>query len=290
MSRAGGGDEQNLSVRMPFDLGEEFSVGLGSGRMGLGECRCRRGGVVGNRAEKRYPENSGEVRWSGDRPPDQPHDARDECCDDRRYENSTVGVPCDESEDEDGDTEGGQAGPDDGRFDRADPVERTRGAGGGSADGESAGFTLPSWTRELGIVIALLALIFGATPLLKTVRNRKLSRRLAQGDIEAAWADITGRLADLGETIDPARTPLEAASDIDDAFVPLARTYGDTIDGDHDVSTAVINRATDEQLMAHEHISTRYSRLERLKAAYRPTKLIDRYQQFRSWLAIRNGS
>lgn len=188
------------------------------------------------------------------------------------------------------DTEGGQAGPDEGRFDRADPVERTRGAGGGSVDGESAGFTLPSWTGEFGIVIALLALIFGATPLFKAVRNRKLSRRLARGDIEAAWADITGRLADLGETIDPARTPLETASDIDDAFVPLARTYGDTIYGDHDVSTAVIDRATDEQLMAHEHISTRYSSLERLRAAYRPTKLIDRYQQFRSWLAIRNGS
>ena len=140
------------------------------------------------------------------------------------------------------------------------------------------------------MVIALLALVFGATPLLKTVRNRKLSRRLARGDIEAAWADITGRLADLGETIDPARTPLEAASDIDDAFIPLARTYGDTIYGDHDASTAVIDRATDQRLMAHQHISTRYSRLERLRAAYRPTKLIDRYQQFQAWLAMRNGN
>jgi transglutaminase-like putative cysteine protease len=188
------------------------------------------------------------------------------------------------------DAEGGQAGPDDGRFDRLDPVERIRGAGGGSVDGESTGFALPPWSGKVGIVIALLALVFGATPLFKTVRSRRLARRLAQGDIEAAWADITGRLADLGETIDPARTPLEAASDIDDAFVPLARTYGDTIYGDHEVSTAVIDRATDEQLMAHQHITTRYSRIERVRAAYRPTKLIERYQRFSSWLAIRNGT
>ena len=187
------------------------------------------------------------------------------------------------------DTEGGQAGPDDGRFEPIDPVDRIRGAGGGSTEGESTGFALPSWSGNVGIVIALLALIFGATPMFKAVRRRRLSRRLAQGDVEAAWADITSRLADLGETIDPAHTPLEAASDIDEAFVPLARTYGDTIYGDHEVSTTVVDRATDEQLMAHQHIATRYSRLERVRAAYRPTKLIERYQRFQKWLAGRNG-
>ena len=148
---------------------------------------------------------------------------------------------------------------------------------------------MPSWAGNVGIVIALLALVFGATPLFKAARSRKRAGRLAQGDIGAAWADITSRLADLGESIDPARTPMEAASDIDDAFVPLARTYGDTIYGDHEVSTAVIDRAIDEKLMAHQHISTRYSRLERTRAAYRPTKLIGRYQRFQAWLAMRNG-
>ena len=188
------------------------------------------------------------------------------------------------------DTEGGQAGPDEGRFDRPDSVERIRGAGGGSDEGESAGFTLPSWAGNVGIVIALLALALGATPLFKAARSRKRAGRLAQGDIGAAWTDITSRLADLGESIDPANTPLEAASDIDDAFVPLARTYGDTIYGDHEVSTAVIDRATDEKLLAHQHISTRYSRLERIRAAYRPTYLIGRYQRFQAWLAMRNGN
>ena len=188
------------------------------------------------------------------------------------------------------DTGGGQAGPDEGRFDRAEAVDRIRGAGGGSAEGASDGFVLPSWSGRVGILIALLVLIFGATPLFKVVRSRRLARRLAQGDIEAAWADITGRLADLGETIDPAQTPLEAASGIDEAFVPLARTYGDTIYGGHEVSTAVIDRAADEQLMAYQHIATRYSRLERIRAAYRPTNFIQRYQQFREWLTIRNGN
>jgi transglutaminase-like putative cysteine protease len=188
------------------------------------------------------------------------------------------------------DAEGGQAGPDDGRFDRQDSVDRFRGAGGGSEDGDSTGFGLPSWSRETAIVFAVLALIVGTTPLIKVLRRRRLSRRLAQGDIQAAWADITSRLADLGETIDPANTPLEAASHIDEAFVPLARTYGDTFYGDHEVSTAVIDRATDQQLMAHRHITTRYSRLDRARAAYRPTMLIERYRRFRIWLATRNGN
>jgi transglutaminase-like putative cysteine protease len=188
------------------------------------------------------------------------------------------------------DAEGGQAGPDEGRFDRPEPIERVRGAGGGAAGTDSTGFTLPLWSRNAGIVIVLLALIFGVTPLFKVVRRRRLARRLAAGDIEAAWADITGRLADLGETIDPAQTPLEAASEIDDAFVPIARTYADAIYGDHDASTAVIDRATDEQLKAHQHIATSYSRLERVRAAYRPTRLLERYRTFTAWLETRNGS
>jgi hypothetical protein len=187
------------------------------------------------------------------------------------------------------DTGGAQTGPDEGRFDRGETVERTRGLGGGAIDSASGGFALPSWSGKATIVVALLVLIFGATPLFKVFRRRRYARRLAQGDIEAAWADITSRLADLGETIDPAHTPLEAAAEIDDAFVPLARTYGDTIYGNHDVSLAVVDRAGDEQLQAKQHISTRYSRFERVRAAYRPTKLIDRYEQFRAWLAIRNA-
>ena len=188
------------------------------------------------------------------------------------------------------DAEGGQAGPDDGRFDRPDPVERLRGSGAGSSEDDASGFALPSWTDELGIVIAVVVLVLGTTPLFKVVRRRRLARRLTRGDIQAAWLDITSRLADLGETIDPARTPIETASDIDEALVPLARTYGDTIYGGHDVSTTVIDRATDEQSMAQEHIATRYSRLERARAAYRPTALIERYQRFQEWIATRNGN
>ena len=100
LSRPGGGDQKDLSAGVPFDFCQEIPVGLGCPRGSVGERRCRSRIVIGNRAEAWHIENAGEVRGSGDRPPDQPHDSGHECGDDGRGENSSIRVPCDETEDE----------------------------------------------------------------------------------------------------------------------------------------------------------------------------------------------
>jgi hypothetical protein len=63
------------------------------------------------------------------------------------------------------------------------------------------------------------------------------------------------------------------ADSIDEAFVPLAQSYGDALYGEKKSSTAVIDRATDAHTRAEQHLTTRYSRSQRIRAAYRPTRL-----------------
>jgi Asp-tRNA(Asn)/Glu-tRNA(Gln) amidotransferase A subunit family amidase len=120
------------------------------------------------------------------------------------------------------------------------------------------------------MVLALAALI---PPLVKSIRRRRRARRLAGGDVAAAWEDITERLSDLGETVDVAATPLEMAESIDDVFVPLALTYGDALYGEKSSSTAVIDHATDAHAKAGEHLTTTYTKIQRLRAMYRSTRL-----------------
>jgi transglutaminase-like putative cysteine protease len=140
-------------------------------------------------------------------------------------------------------------------------------------DTESAGFTLPNWALPIAVMIAFIALIALTAPVAKWFRRRRRARRLANGDIAAAWEDITERLSDLGETVDAAATPLEMADSIDEAFVPLARSYGDALYGEKESSTAVIDRATDAHTRAEQHLTTRYSRSQRIRAVYRPTRI-----------------
>jgi len=184
------------------------------------------------------------------------------------------------------DAEGGEVGPDQSRFDRPEPIDRIRGLGGGESDAASGGLSLPSWLPNVGVVLAIVVLITGLVPLTKWVRGRRRRKRLARGDVAAAWEDIADRLADLGEPLDPASTPLEAASGVDEAFVPLARTYSDTLYGERETSTALIERATEAHLQAHQRMTTRYSARERTIAMYRPTRMITRWQQF---IGRRNG-
>jgi hypothetical protein len=113
----------------------------------------------------------------------------------------------------------------------------------------------------------------------KWVRRRRRLRRLANGDISAAWEDITDRLADLGEPFDAAATPLEAAESVDDAFVPLARTYGQALYGEYESTTAVVERATDAHTRAVQHMATRYSPVERVIAAFRPTRMLEKWSE-----------
>jgi len=180
--------------------------------------------------------------------------------------------------------DGGQVGPA-GRF---SPIEDREGfaPAGGAADLQGSGLTLPSWLRSVAIASLVLFMFATIAPVSKWIRSRRRKKRIAEGDIAAAWIEITDQLADLGDPVDPAATPLQAASSIDNALVPLARSYGDAVYGDHDGTTAVIDRTLSEYEMAHERMVTRYSRAERLRAAYRPTRLINRWKQFRG---RRNG-
>ncbi len=185
------------------------------------------------------------------------------------------------------DTSGGQIGPDRGRFEAIEPVDRTRGTGGGRTDQVTSWLSLPSWLPGFGLIAMVIAVLMSLAPLTKSVRAWKRRRRLAHGDVRAAWEDIAERLADLGDPLDPAATPLEAASDIDRAFVPLARTYGEALYGNSEGSTAVIERAAEAHLQAQQHMTTRYSSLERVVATYRPTRLIARWERFRGRLGAR---
>ncbi|MCL1595573.1 MAG: DUF3488 and transglutaminase-like domain-containing protein [Actinomycetia bacterium] len=172
---------------------------------------------------------------------------------------------------------------------RFDPIERTEGrapAGGGLDNDLATGFTLPDWVGRFAFIATIIVLIATVGPITKWLRSRRRRKLIADGDVTAAWDDITERLADLGDPVDPATTPLEAARSVDRAFVPLARTYGDALYGDHASSTAVIDRAAVEHERATLHMNEHYSKVERLRAAYRPTRLIGRWQRFRG---RRNG-
>ncbi|GMQ94501.1 MAG: DUF3488 and transglutaminase-like domain-containing protein [Acidimicrobiia bacterium] len=171
-------------------------------------------------------------------------------------------------------------GPNGGRFTPAERPDRFAATGGGSDDQQLVGLSIPSWLARVGIAAAVIAVFVNIAPLTKWLRARRRRRRLARGDIAAAWEDITERLADLGDPLDPAATPMQAAQQIDGDFVPLARTYGEALYGDYVASMAVIDRATDEHHRAQQHVLVRYSMLERLVAVYRPTRTITRWQRF----------
>ncbi len=98
-----------------------------------------------------------------------------------------------------------------------------------------AGVPLTAWLTSLGLVTILMAII----PTLKALRRRRRLARLKHGDIGAAWAEITDRLADLGYQLDPSRTPRETAISIDRALLPLAfrlsaDVYGERIAEDRE--------------------------------------------------------
>lgn len=146
------------------------------------------------------------------------------------------------------------------------------------ADGEQA-FTLPDWIIPAIVAFVVVVVIALTAPTVKWYRRRRRARRLARGDITAAWEDITDRLSDLGERLDPAATPLETAVGLDEAFVPLARSYGDSLYGEKTATAAVIEKATDAHLRAEQHLTTRYSRAQRAVAIYRPTRLRTRIRR-----------
>jgi hypothetical protein len=151
------------------------------------------------------------------------------------------------------------------------------GAGG---DTQTGGLSVPGWLVWLLPVLIVFAVLFGAIPFFKWIRRQRRMRRLESGDISAAWEDITHRLSDLGEPINPAWTPREVAHDYDSAMVPLAVVYGKSVYGDGaEPSAHDVEAATSSLDHTRTRMTTRYSSGKRLVAWYRPGELLPRWMR-----------
>ncbi len=128
---------------------------------------------------------------------------------------------------------------------------------------------VPVW---LAILAGALVLPFGLIPGVKWARRRRRLRALSAGDVGGAWREIVDRLADLGDEPPRAATPVEVAGATDDALLPLARVYGESIYGPpqghafHLGRVAVAARSLQE---TEGRLTGRYSRARRLLARYR---------------------
>ncbi len=98
------------------------------------------------------------------------------------------------------------------------PEEDLRNPNPGSAETFTPQFRLPSWTWWPPAILILLSLY----PLGRWVARRRRLRRIKEGDVLAAWEEITIRLAGLGEEILAHDTPVEMAERLGDEFRPLA--------------------------------------------------------------------
>ncbi len=141
-------------------------------------------------------------------------------------------------------------------------------AGDPTPDLRPSGFRLrlPTW---LWVVLALVALA-STVPVYKLVRRRRRLRRLAAGDVTAAWEEIIDRLRDLGVEVRSDRTPLEMADDHGSELRPLAEVYSAAAYGPPGTVSA---DATPVFRRADESLKRRYQRATRLYGWVRPTSL-----------------
>lgn len=148
---------------------------------------------------------------------------------------------------------------------------------GGVADATSSWIDLPRWVPwfvGIVVVVGLLALVIPAS---KWWRRRRHLARLRKGDIAAAWEDITDRLADLGDPVRRSATAMETAKAHDDAFVPLAVSFDESLYGDREATTVVIDRAEEAHAKALDYVAGRYSTKERTIAAFKPTRMLKKW-------------
>jgi len=104
-------------------------------------------------------------------------------------------------------------------------------------------------------------------------------RRLADGDISAAWEEIVVKLTDFGEEPDPAATPTEVAATVDDAMKPLASVYSRSVYGGADLlSSAQTDTARQSMQLTSDRFAMRYSALERFRSYYRLGSLRRRFR------------
>jgi hypothetical protein len=159
---------------------------------------------------------------------------------------------------------------------------------GGIADATSSWIDLPRWVPWFFGVVIVVGLIALVVPASKWWRRRRHLARLRQGDIAAAWEDITDRLADLGDPVRPSATAMETATAYDDAFVPLAVTFYESLYGEREATTSVIDRAEEAHAEAVDYVAGRYSTKERTIAVFRPTRMLKIWSSFTA--SRRNGN
>ncbi len=146
-------------------------------------------------------------------------------------------------------------------------------------DGAPSSPSMPGWALTITIGLILIVAVIVAIPIVKWVRHRTRMRRLADGDITAAWEEIVVRLTDFGEEPDPAATPLEVAMAVDDAMKPLASVYSRSVYGRAaEVSKDNADAARRSMQMTSDRLTTKYSPVERLRSRYRLGSLMRRFR------------
>ncbi len=147
------------------------------------------------------------------------------------------------------------------------PVVPDTGSGSTSA--------IPTWMLG-GAAAAAVAL--GAVPGAKWLRRRRRLRRLRDGDISAAWAEMVDRLTDLGAGPRRFDTPVEFAEATDPALTPLAEAYGSIRYGPPATSpdASLVAAATTSFERTTAVLAEHFSGSQRLRARYRIRSLIGR--------------
>jgi hypothetical protein len=149
--------------------------------------------------------------------------------------------------------------------------------GAGQDEVSPGGVEIPTWLLRALPVLGAIVLALLALPAVKAVRRRRRMRRFEQGDITAAWMEITGRLADLGLSPRPTDTPGEYARATHRSLEPLAGVYAETIYGpERPLAASRMTVARDSYRDAERLLTTRFSPMQRLIGGYSLRSLVRR--------------
>jgi transglutaminase-like putative cysteine protease len=141
----------------------------------------------------------------------------------------------------------------------------------GGATDATGGLNLPGWLSIVVAALTGLALLTGLIPGVKWWKRRRRMKRLEQGDISAAWEEITARLTDLKAAPAPAMSPRQAAAGVDPVMQPLASVYSRSLYGpSQSLGQTHIDTAGRSLADTTALFTTKYSKWERLAALYSP--------------------
>jgi transglutaminase-like putative cysteine protease len=138
-----------------------------------------------------------------------------------------------------------------------------------------SGDRLPSWLVLTIAWSVVVGMVVGAVPFVKRRRRRYRMRKLSDGDIDAAWAEMVDYLIDSGFAVNPATTPTELATATDAAMRPLASVYSEATYGpEQDMSPAAVEAATASLIATVDSLQGRMTRWERTRHLYRAKSLL----------------